>query len=51
MTKEEMINVIGGSVSGTLVNALVRVVNAALEVGRSLGSSIRRISSNNLCRY
>lgn len=43
-------NISGGAkISGTLINALSRAVNTLLEVGRSLGSSIRRIVKKKIC--
>lgn len=50
MRNEELVLIVGGStISGTVINAVMRVVNAALEVGRSLGTAIRRIKSRQLC--
>lgn len=50
MNREELILVVGGaSISGTVLNAVVRAVNAALEVGRSLGTAIRRIKTGQYC--
>ena len=39
----------GGSISGTLINAFVRGINVLLDLGRSLGTAIRRIGSNTVC--
>lgn len=48
--KEKLISISGGSsISGTLIKSLVSGVNAILEIGRSIGSSIRRLESDNLC--
>ena len=48
--KEELLLIKGGaSISGTLINAIVRAVNAALEFGRTLGSSIRRGIAGKTC--
>lgn len=50
LNKCELIEIQGGvSISGTFISSIVRGINAILELGRSLGSSIRRIGSNNLC--
>ena len=50
MNREELIIVVGGtSISGTVLNAVVRAINAALEVGRSLGTAIRRIKTGQTC--
>ena len=39
----------GGVVSASIVNALVRFVNTSLELGRTLGTIIRRSINNDLC--
>ncbi len=50
MRKEELLLIVGGSsISGTVLNAVIRAVNAALEVGRSLGTAIRRIKTRQVC--
>lgn len=53
MKDKELMLIIGGasvaSISGTVLNAVVRAVNAALEVGRSLGTAIRRIKTGQIC--
>ncbi|HHT38828.1 MAG TPA: hypothetical protein GXZ95_05435 [Mollicutes bacterium] len=46
----ELMNVRGGSISGTLINAFVRGMNTLLDIGRSLGNAIRRITSNSICK-
>jgi len=50
LSKVELVQVYGGlSLSGTLINALVKGVNTFLDLGRSLGTAIRRIVSSSLC--
>ena len=50
MKKEELINIkAGGTISGTIINALVRGVTFALELGRSLGTAIRRAKNKTIC--
>ena len=50
LKKRELIQIYGGvNISGTLINSIVRGIEAILDLGRSLGSSIRRIGSNNIC--
>lgn len=51
LTKEEQLNIYGGSVSSTMVNAIVKGISLLIELGRSLGSTIRRVSENNMCSY
>lgn len=39
----------GGSITATFINAIVKGLSLLIELGKSLGSSIRRISSGNTC--
>lgn len=41
----------GTNLSGTIINALVKGINSIMDVGRYLGSSIRRSISNNICPF
>lgn len=50
LNNEELYDIKGGAISGTLINAFVRGINAILDLGRSLGNAIRRISSNKICK-
>lgn len=47
----ELIEVVGGgnTLSGTLLNAMSKIINTVLDTGRSLGSAIRRIKTGNVC--
>lgn len=46
--KEELKMIIGG-VNASYLSAIVRGVNAILDIGRSLGSAIRRMVEGNIC--
>ncbi len=46
---KELKQINGGSISATLINAIVKGISLILELGKSLGSSIRRITSGNTC--
>ena len=48
LEKQELQEIVGG-VNATYINAIVRGVNTILDIGRSLGSVIRRLTSGNLC--
>jgi hypothetical protein len=50
---DELLNISGGSttVSATLINAFARGISTILELGRSIGSSIRRITTNKVCSF
>lgn len=51
LDNKELMNIEGGfSITGSIINAFTSAVKAIVDLGRSLGSSIRRISSNNLCK-
>lgn len=39
----------GASFTAAFVTAFVRGINAIMDIGRSLGSAIRRINDNNIC--
>lgn len=49
MNKEELISVSGGGISGTILNAISRLIDTVLDLGRAIGSSIRRMQTNNKC--
>ena len=51
LNKNELMNIEGGfSISGSIINAFTSAVKAVVDLGRSFGSSIRRIATNNLCK-
>lgn len=47
--KEELLNINGGTLNGTIINALVRAYTFILEVGKSFGSAIRRVGNGTRC--
>lgn len=49
LTIEEAKKIKGGSLSGAVVNAFIGCFNTFADIGRALGSSIRRLVSKNLC--
>lgn len=50
LKENELILIMGGALNGTLINSIVRLINSLIEIGRMVGSSIRRIVSNkNYC--
>lgn len=46
---ERLEKINGGAINGTLINAFARGVNSLLELGRSLGSAIRRAMDGKIC--
>ena len=49
LNKEELINIKGGGISASWLNAVSRAVSTLLDLGRSLGTSIRRSISGKVC--
>lgn len=50
MKKEELLQVVGGvSITGTLLSSMYKVGNLIFEIGRSLGSAIRRAVGGKMC--
>lgn len=39
----------GASITGSLLNAFVDILKVLLDAGRSVGSGIRRVTSDSLC--
>lgn len=46
---KDLINICGGTMSATMLNAMSRAMATILELGRSVGTSIRRLYSKNYC--
>lgn len=47
----EMIIIEGGAgISGTLINSFSRAITVIMDLGRAIGSAIRRISAGSYCR-
>ncbi len=49
LTKEELFAIKGGSISGTMVNAITKMLTTIYDLGRSIGSTIRRLIDNDFC--
>jgi len=50
MTDYELINIIGGTnISGTLINALAKILTIFLDMGRSIGSAINYAINKRYC--
>lgn len=50
LTDNELYDIRGGSISGSLINAFARAINVILDVSRALGNAIRRIQNNGICK-
>ncbi len=50
LNNEEQKEIVGGiNISGTLISALSKAINSLMDVGRSLGTSIRMIKYKMIC--
>ncbi len=49
LTDIELQNIYGGAISANMINYIVRGFDFILEIGRSLGTAIRRIGENKIC--
>ena len=46
----DLINITGGELSSSLLNSISKIASTIYELGRSFGSSIRRITTGNICQ-
>ena len=51
LENNQLIKINGGAtnISGAFLNSIGRAIDAIMDVGRSLGTAIRRIYSRNVC--
>lgn len=51
LSNNELMLIVGGfNITGTIVNAFLNTGKFIYSLGQSLGSAIRRIGSNDLCK-
>lgn len=51
LKEQELYNINGGgiTINATLINAFARAISTVLDLGRTVGSAIRRLYSKNYC--
>lgn len=51
LKREELMEIKGGTgwISGSFISAITRAGNTLLEMGRSLGTAVRRVFSGTVC--
>lgn len=50
LEKQELLQIVGGiSITGSLISAIHRGISVIMDVGRSLGSAIRRMFGGTMC--
>lgn len=45
-----LVDITGGSISGTLLNAISGGIKTLYEIGQKFGTAIRRIKTRSLCK-
>lgn len=52
MSNEELLSIYGGiSFSGTLINAITKMLTQVYDIGRRFGTGLLRGKTNRLCSY
>lgn len=49
MTKEELINIKGGAISGNFLNYLSKLITTIFDIGRTIGSTFNYIKNGKTC--
>lgn len=50
LTSKELLEITGGaSITGTLINSISTGIKTVLDLGKTLGSAIRRVISGTIC--
>ena len=49
ISNEELMNIDGGGLTASFLNAISRAVSTLMEVGRNLGNAIRRTINGSIC--
>ncbi len=49
ISKEELLKITGGDLTSGMLNALARGLSTLTDLGRALGSAIRRMVSGKIC--
>ncbi len=50
LNNEELLMIKGGSITGALIDSVTKMMEKIYDLGRSLGSSIRRLVSGKTCK-
>ena len=46
---EEMKTIVGGAISYSMINAFSKMISTLYEMGRGIGSAVRRLIKKNYC--
>ena len=50
LKENEMLDIDGGTLTSSLINAISKIVNTLYDIGEATGSAIRRITNGKYCR-
>ena len=50
LTNKELMDINGGGVTAAFLQGTAKLITTVYDIGRALGSAIRRISSGNMCK-
>ena len=50
LDEKTLMNVCGGTISSTMLNAVSRLITTILELGRTIGSSLYRYRKKDYCK-
>ena len=43
LKNDDLISIVGGAINGTVINAFARLLDLVIDIGRMIGSSIRKL--------
>lgn len=49
LNKKELNQINGGAISGAIVSSIIRGVNLIFDIGKGLGSAVRRLVTGKYC--
>jgi len=49
LNKQEMLNIDGGTITSSLINAITSAINTLYELGKETGSALRRLTNSKYC--
>lgn len=49
LSKKELNEIVGGGISGAILTSIIRGIGQIYEIGRGIGSSIRRFITRRFC--
>lgn len=50
MSDKELSMIYGGAPSASFINSIVRAITTIYDIGKTVGSSVRRLVTGNICK-